>query len=52
MGSALLLHLLIASHTLIGAISTACLFYLYYAAWRGRHPANAERIAFAGKGTA
>ena len=40
MDSALLLHLLIASHTLIGAISTGCLFYLYYAAWRGRHPAK------------
>ena len=40
MDNALLLHLLIASHTLIGAISTACLVYLYYAAWRGRNPAK------------
>jgi len=37
---ATLLHILIAVHTLIGAVNTACLFYLPYAAWKGRSPAT------------
>lgn len=35
-----LLHILIAVHTLIGAVSTVCLFYLYFAAWKRRHPSK------------
>ena len=38
MNSATLLHILMAVHTLVGAISTFCLFYLYYAAFRHRNP--------------
>ena len=40
MSDATLLHILIAVHTLIGAVNTACLFYLPYAAWKGRSPAT------------
>ena len=47
MNSATLLHILMAVHTLIGAISTACLFYLYYAAWRGWHPAKDRLLLIA-----
>jgi len=38
-----LLHILRTVHTLIGAISTACLLYLYYAAWR-RHRPSADKL--------
>jgi hypothetical protein len=40
MDNSLLLHILIACHTLIGAINIACLFYLPYAAWKRRSPAK------------
>ena len=40
MNTGTLLHILIASHTLIALLSTASLCYLYYAAWRGLTPAR------------
>jgi len=46
MNSATLLHILMAVHTLIGAISTFCLFYLYVAAWRRRDPRR-DRVLLA-----
>jgi len=45
--SALLLHILMALHTLIGVVSTFCLFYLYYAAWKRRRPAEDKLLVFA-----
>jgi hypothetical protein len=36
--TATLLHILMAVHTLIGAVSSASLAYLYYAAWKRRRP--------------
>jgi hypothetical protein len=38
MNNTLLLHILIAVHTLIAAVSTASLFYLPYAAIKGHSP--------------
>jgi len=45
--TATLLHILIALHTLIAALSTGCLFYLYFAAFRRKHPAEDRLLAFA-----
>lgn len=45
--TATLLHILIAVHTLIGATSTACLLYLYYAAWQGKRPGHDKWLVFA-----
>lgn len=45
--AATLLHILMAVHTLIGIISTACLVYLYYAAWRGRRPGRDKLLMVA-----
>ena len=42
-----LLHILRTVHTLIGAISTACLAYLYYAAWRRRRPTSDKLLIVA-----
>lgn len=42
-----LLHILIAVHTLIGAVSTFCLVYLYWAAWRRRRPSVDKLLIFA-----
>ncbi len=42
-----LLHILVAVHTLIGAISTFCLFYLFWAAWKRRHPARDKLLLLA-----
>ena len=47
MDHSLLLHILIAVHTLIGAINTACLSYLPYAAWKRRSPATDRLLLFA-----
>jgi len=40
MDNTLLLHILIASHTLIGALNIVFLLYLPYAAWKRRSPAK------------
>jgi hypothetical protein len=40
--NALLLHILLAVHTLIGAVSTACLVTLFVAAWQGKSPASSR----------
>lgn len=45
--TATLLHILVAVHTLIGAVSTLCLAYLYYAAWRRLHPLRDKILVFA-----
>jgi len=45
--TATLLHILIAVHTLIGAISTGCLFYLGWAAWRRHTPKTDKLLVFA-----
>lgn len=45
--TATLLHILIAVHTLIGAISTACLVYLFWAAWHRRAPKADKVLVFA-----
>lgn len=45
--TATLLHILILLHTLIAAVSTACLVYLYYAAWRCRNPRSDRILCFA-----
>ncbi len=47
MDHSLLLHILMAVHTLIGAVNIACLFYLPYAAWKGHSPAGDRLLAFA-----
>ncbi len=47
MKTATLLHILIAVHTLIGALSTFCLFYLYFAAWKRRHPSKDKLLLLA-----
>lgn len=47
MNESTLLHILMAVHTLIGAVSTACLVYLFVAAWKGRSPAKDPFLAFA-----
>ncbi len=45
--TATLLHILMAVHTLIGAVSTACLGYLFWAAWRRRSPKTDTFLIFA-----
>jgi hypothetical protein len=45
--TATLLHILMAVHTLIGAVSTACLVYLAWAAWHRRRPAADKLLVFA-----
>ena len=45
--TATLLHILIALHTLIAAVSTACLVYLYYAAFLRLHPHGRPILWFA-----
>lgn len=45
--TATLLHILMAVHTLIGAVSTACLAYLYWAAWRRHRPGADKLLVFA-----
>lgn len=45
--TATLLHILIGLHTLIAAVSTACLGYLYYAAWRCKNPYSDRILCFA-----
>ncbi|MDE2182398.1 MAG: hypothetical protein KGJ78_05200 [Alphaproteobacteria bacterium] len=45
--SGFLLHILIAVHTLIAAISTGALFYLLYAALKGHSPAKDPILLFA-----
>lgn len=47
MKTATLLHILIAVHTLIGAVSTFCLFYLFFAAWKRRHPGKDRLVLLA-----
>jgi hypothetical protein len=43
----LLLHILMAVHTLIGAVSIFCLVYLYFAAWKGTRPGAGKLLVFA-----
>jgi hypothetical protein len=45
--TATLLHILMAVHTLIGAVSTACLCYLFWAAWRRKSPKTDKLLVFA-----
>ena len=45
--TATLLHILMAVHTLIGAISTACLVYLFWAAGRRKSPKTDRVLLFA-----
>jgi hypothetical protein len=45
--TATLLHILMAVHTLIGAVSTASLVYLYWAAWRRHRPGADKLLVFA-----
>jgi hypothetical protein len=47
MSNATLLHILIAVHTLIGAVSTASLVYLFVAAWKRKSPAQDHLLLFA-----
>jgi hypothetical protein len=47
MSDATLLHILIAVHTLIGAISTASLVYLFVAAWKSKNPTKDPLLVFA-----
>lgn len=45
--TAFLLHILMAVHTLIGAFSTLCLFYLYYAGLRRLRPRGNKLLTVA-----
>jgi hypothetical protein len=42
-----LLHILMAVHTLIGAVSTGCLVCLYWAAWHRKTPKTDKILVFA-----
>ncbi len=45
--TATLLHILIGLHTLIAAVSTACVVYLYFAAWQRRSPPSDRLLRLA-----